>query len=187
MILLGDLGQAIRSGTLDDAFWEERAREAEILAITTFMGVAEAGAISKLEDLWEGKEEAFQKKWRRYLLWFIPAFFGVMGTISIIRTSRERVEQVGVEQALLWITGEQRANDIAVTETTRLYNWGVEFGKEELGEETKTWYTMLDERVCEVCRPMHNVTIPIGEMFVLPTGEEVPGPPAHGRCRCEVR
>jgi len=186
LVVLSELAAAIRSGYSDsDAFWQERSRNAETLAVSVMMGIPEAAAISKLEDAWEQYEEQFEKDRRKYFLWFIPIFFGIDGEKSIIRTSRERIRQVGVDRALEWIGSEIRANDIAVTETTRLYNWGVRQAKMYLGEQTKTWYTMLDERVCEICAPMHAVSVPIDDDFILPTGEKVPGPPAHGRCRCE--
>jgi hypothetical protein len=76
-----------------------------------------------------------------------------------------------------------RAEMIGITETTRAATVGEDIGRQVIREWTgkiltSTWYTELDERVCDICGPLHG------------TGPEVygevstDGPPAHPRCRC---
>jgi len=181
------LAQAIATSELTEAFWLEQGSNLESMLVRVLMDIVEAGAVSKLGsdyNVYRRRLEEDRRKW--FLVWLLR-FFSPDGDMSIIRTSRERVDQVGVEQAIVWIGSVQRADDIAITETTRMYNWGVLRGKEYLGEDTKTWYTMEDELVCEICGPMHGVTIPISEPFVLITGEELDTPPAHSRGRCECQ
>lgn len=81
--------------------------------------------------------------------------------------------------------GPQNAEDIAVTETTAAINTGeMEAGKkaERAGATiVVTWKTEKDDRVCPVCRPLDGQPESVwGEKFRN-------GPPAHPRCRCEVR
>lgn len=47
------------------------------------------------------------------------------------------------------------------------------------------WYTRKDERVCEVCGPMHSRYRKPSEPWRLPNGEQSWGPQVHPRCRCE--
>lgn len=189
LIVLAGLAAAIRKaseGELEEvSFWNRQARNAEGLSTQIFLDIAEAGALSRLGASLGDFKGRFERDRRQRWLEYIGLFFAVDGALSIIRTSKERIDQIGVDDALVWIGSDGRANDIAVTETTRWYNWGVERGKEYAGEDTKAWYTMRDEKVCPTCFSMHGVTIPLDEDFVLPTGEKVSGPPAHGRCRCE--
>lgn len=48
-----------------------------------------------------------------------------------------------------------------------------------LGYE-RQWITMLDERVCPVCRPLH------GAPYSRYSAQFPDGPPAHPQCRCKV-
>ena len=181
------LAQAIATSELTEAFWLEQGSNLESMLVRVLMDIVEAGAVSKLGSDYNVYRRRLDRDRRKWFLVWLLRFFGPDGDMSIIRTSRERVGQVGVEQAIVWIGSVQRADDIAITETTRMYNWGVIQAKKYIDEQTITWYTVLDERVCDICFPMHGVTIPIDGSFVLPTGEEVDGPPAHTRCRCECQ
>lgn len=84
-----------------------------------------------------------------------------------------------------WLLGEDRAETIAITETTR----AISIGEELAGIVAKSqgvlleayWETAQDERVCPVCGALHGVA----EMYWV---DEYPnGPPAHVRCRCRKR
>jgi SPP1 gp7 family putative phage head morphogenesis protein len=46
----------------------------------------------------------------------------------------------------------------------------------------KRWITAQDERLCELCRPLQGVEVPLDQAF--PGG--VQAPPRHPRCRCAV-
>ena len=80
--------------------------------------------------------------------------------------------------------GEVRANMIATTETTRAYSEATNEYQRLLrrsGIQTRRiWQTREDERVCEICGPLHN--LPESEWAAQFPG----GPPAHVNCRCEL-
>ena len=52
--------------------------------------------------------------------------------------------------------------------------------KKEGVVEGKRWNTAVDELVCPICGPLHNVVVGINETF--PGGYQ--NPPAHPNCRC---
>jgi SPP1 gp7 family putative phage head morphogenesis protein len=86
----------------------------------------------------------------------------------------------------------QRALLIARTETIAASN----AGQQELwrqavengllrGNELQRWSVAHDERLCDVCRPLDGVVVPLGAKFQTSLGP-VTGPPAHPNCRCAV-
>lgn len=82
-----------------------------------------------------------------------------------------------------------RANMIARTEIAHASNFAsVEAWKQSDVVSGKEWFTALDERVCEICEPMHGKTVAL-ETDYKP-GDELFGnveePPAHINCRCTV-
>lgn len=53
----------------------------------------------------------------------------------------------------------------------------------DLDATRKRWFTVQDERVCEICGPLHGVIVRFDEHFS--SGDFVgDGPPAHPNCRC---
>jgi len=96
-----------------------------------------------------------------------------------------------------WSTA--RAESIARSETIRSSNAGAEEAFRQGGIETEEWYTAKDERVCDFCRQMHGVRIPVGGIFQAAGAEmEIEGqrlvmdygdvhyPPLHPECRCTI-
>ncbi|MFA5262192.1 MAG: GNAT family N-acetyltransferase [Opitutaceae bacterium] len=83
--------------------------------------------------------------------------------------------------------GEDRAEKIAITETTRAKTAG-EYGAigtavvlGEIDAPDVIWVTARDDRVCPVCRPLNGTSRDVwGRVSIT-------GPPAHPRCRCELR
>lgn len=80
--------------------------------------------------------------------------------------------------------GSNRANMIAVTETTRAQSRAVDIAKVELEQMglryRRQWVTYGDDRVCPICSPLHNKYEDVYR-------QEFPeGPPAHVRCRCWI-
>ena len=76
-----------------------------------------------------------------------------------------------------------RAEMIAVTEVTRLFMTGnLLIWKATALIAGKTWKTAMDERVCQICAPLHNEAVGILDNFSL----GISGPPAHPRCRCWI-
>jgi len=100
---------------------------------------------------------------------------------------------------------KNRAEMIARSETIYASNAGAELGYMQSGVvEGKKWLTAVDERTCDPCIDMNNMTAPLGQ----PTWEkeglnignvqgkygldfdytegEMPFPPLHPRCRCTI-
>lgn len=76
-----------------------------------------------------------------------------------------------------------RAEMIAVTEVTRLFMTGnLLIWKATALIAGKTWKTSMDERVCQICAPLHNEMVGILDNFSI----GISGPPAHVRCRCWI-
>lgn len=73
--------------------------------------------------------------------------------------------------------GEDRADLIAVTETTRALTAGTLASWRSAGVERYRWNTSGDERVCPQCGPLDGVTYRVGRG---------PEPPLHPRCRCWI-
>ena len=71
--------------------------------------------------------------------------------------------------------GRARAERIAATEVTRLFDEGNRLAHISAGIETEQWQTVRDELVCPICKPLDKKKFPIGE------GTR---PPAHVNCRC---
>lgn len=71
--------------------------------------------------------------------------------------------------------GEMRAERIAATEITRMFDMGNKLAHEEAGIMTEEWQTVRDESVCPICSPLN------GQRFATNEG---PRPPAHVNCRC---
>lgn len=79
-----------------------------------------------------------------------------------------------LESRLAAIYGPERAERIAITETTRLFAQGNEMAWQSTGLVQKAiWRTVNDERVCPICEPRDGIEIELGD-----------GPPAHVGCRC---
>lgn len=82
-----------------------------------------------------------------------------------------------------------RAESIAVTETTRAYAQGQIIAGKQLKadypdvEVVKIWHTNNDDRVCELCGPLNDQEVPLGDNFSDGTNE----PPRHVNCRCWIQ
>lgn len=78
------------------------------------------------------------------------------------------------------VFGAVRAEMIAVTETTRVYSQGNQMAWESTGVVGgMVWETVADDLVCEICGPMNDTEIGIGDIDAMP--------PAHPRCRCRTK
>jgi len=86
------------------------------------------------------------------------------------------------ERLLSIINNPVRAELIAHTESVNAYQTGLNnFGK-STGAVSKTWDGLVG--ACPICSPLIGETIGIDEEFDLSTGESIPHPAAHPRCRC---
>ena len=87
---------------------------------------------------------------------------------------------------------EERSWSIATTEITRVYADAELQAGDEMKEQfpdvpvVKEWFTNNDDLVCEICGPMHEMTVDLDEPFVDDFGGEYEAPPAHTNCRCFV-
>jgi SPP1 gp7 family putative phage head morphogenesis protein len=85
---------------------------------------------------------------------------------------------------------EMRAQRIAITEITRVYAQSELLAGDQLLREfpdilvIKTWFTNNDDKVCEICAPLHGKRVPLNEMFMDVFGDVYDAPPAHVNCRC---
>lgn len=77
-----------------------------------------------------------------------------------------------------------RAEMIARTEIQFANVAGNLIGYRASGTEQKEWL-VADSDVCDDCLMMDGTVEGIDAPFTLPSGEEVDGPPAHPRCRCD--
>jgi hypothetical protein len=86
---------------------------------------------------------------------------------------------------------QQRGDMIVETEAQSAIHAGeraywdtqIEEGNVARDRLQKRWYTVEDERVCELCEPLHRQIKAFDEPFIS-QGTEVMGPPMHPRCRC---
>ena len=87
---------------------------------------------------------------------------------------------------------EQRALQIAVTETTRAYAKGNQLGAEQLKVEwpdvpvVEIWHTNNDDRVCPLCGPLDGTEVEQGSGFYEAddSGYQDGYPPFRVNCRC---
>jgi HK97 family phage portal protein len=77
-----------------------------------------------------------------------------------------------------------RAQLIAQTESTRVYNAGAKERWDKAGVEQIEWQTMKDQMVCPVCGGLHGKKAKIGEGW---NNGAIRQPPAHPGCRCFTR
>lgn len=88
--------------------------------------------------------------------------------------------------AITPVFGPERAERIAVTETTRIFTEAQRFVEES---NPDTLYlrmlTAADEKVCPICGPLHGAVRKKADKFYEhPQLGKVQGPPFHVRCRC---
>lgn len=89
-------------------------------------------------------------------------------------------------EAITPVFGPERAERIAVTETTRIFTEAQRFVEES---NPDTLYlrmlTAADEKVCPICGPLHGAVRKKADKFYEhPQLGKVQGPPFHVRCRC---
>jgi hypothetical protein len=77
------------------------------------------------------------------------------------------------------VLSRSRAESVGITETTTATSEAEGIGQDILADigidASARWFTQLDERVCDLCGPLHGTT-----QSRWPVGP----PPAHPRCRC---
>lgn len=97
------------------------------------------------------------------------------------RSPQLPISGLGLRNFIHSLFGRGRSLLIARTELTNVISTAEQAVVDEFPEVIKAtliWYTKLDERVCIICEPRHGREQ--GVNWELP-------PPAHPRCRCEVK
>ena len=101
----------------------------------------------------------------------------------IERTLAVRAERMLGERAFAIARNE---SFIAVAQGRQMY-WDQLVDREILDPTTlRKWITAEDERVCPICRPMHNQVRGLNESFAKGGGGTTLTTPAHVTCRCSV-
>lgn len=93
---------------------------------------------------------------------------------AVIRAREDGTGVFGVLDSVRTYFSEERAQKIAVTETTRLYGVGAQESYRAIGVTTWTWQTVEDGFVDEDCDDLNGTEFPIDDPF----------DPAHPNCRC---
>jgi SPP1 gp7 family putative phage head morphogenesis protein len=76
---------------------------------------------------------------------------------------------------------QSRAELISATETDHAYSAGSIAAYRQSGVVERIGWLTTDG-ACEICAPLHEKTVPIGDAFDADIGH----PPAHPRCRCAI-
>lgn len=190
-----------------ERFWEEEIRtftnELAPHFIDKFLGAATwilndlLGKKKQLEFLWELFELINEKaaEWaRRFTFDFVGRIMGTtrqMVEDALMRYITEPEYQLKdfmeeIDRGM----GDWRAENIAVTETTRAFAQAADEMDREFEaaglEFYRFWNTRNDSLVCDICGPLHGLP-ETAEGGWDPTGIG-PGayPPAHPHCRCWI-
>lgn len=115
---------------------------------------------------------------------------------EIAATGGQRPLQSEIDAIITDIfTKPSRIKLIGEDEAIRAYHYGmVRVLQASKYRWMKTWWTRDDEKVCEVCGPLHGITIPMDQTFTSnPTNGRYTGiltlvnaPLAHPACRCKL-
>lgn len=113
-------------------------------------------------DWWQGIEATTRRSMRAAIVAWQETGLGERGLPDLV-------------DAIEPLFGRARAEVIAMTETTRLFDEGNRLAANSAGITQQEFMTGQDELVCPICAPYD------GQRF--PTNEG-PRPPLHPRCRC---
>lgn len=178
--------------SLSPDFWSAERERLLAVILPVVQDAAVAGVISQAFRISFDNDQANQQaaNWARQ---YTDELLNLMGTTN---------QQVVGEVLAQWIRqpgstmGElkdllsnafppERADLIAVTETTRAYSQGNAVAFRQAGITHWKWNTNRDELVCPVCGPLNGKVVEIGQSFGIFRGKQVfSQPPAHPGCRC---
>lgn len=103
--------------------------------------------------------------------------------VNYINRKTEEIPEGFVKDKLLWIFSTARLISIAETDVTTAFNESMLESNANKFREV-IWKTVLDDKVCKVCAPMHNVVGTYEEGFMHPTLGTLVKVPLHPKCRC---
>jgi hypothetical protein len=183
---------------LPDTFWEEQIRTLDYALLSILLASSETGLDSavmaakargrglddsQLEELKGGTEE-----WAKQRASDVAA--------SMVTTSKDRTAMLikrAAEQGLDdedttdlirdRVNVDGREKNVAAFEVGEAHEnaanevWGA------IGAIGVLWTTFEDSKVCDVCEPLDNVIVDVGDTFISKDWEGE-RPPVHNRCRC---
>jgi SPP1 gp7 family putative phage head morphogenesis protein len=173
----------------DQEFWQEHYAEILQTLIEIWTEAAWSGMMAVIETMDQAGMPAVDPAeiWAAIMLWISNNVSDE--AMGILTTTMAAVEEAfslwdGEDEEALAalldpIFNEYRAETIGITETIlgvtigNLITWQAYGIIEEV-----IWVTAEDERVCPICRPLHETVFSIEEAIY---GSR---PPAHPRCRC---
>ncbi len=158
---------------------------AALVVLLTRAALFRANALEEQYSLYLDDDEAEQEAmaWARS---YARQRVDLMSGATLRAIERARDAESPDEAALIVerAFNEERRNRIGITEATAALAFGALLYKRLVNRQGADvdliWYTMMDERVCPVCGPLHGTKQEVW-------GAQFPGgPPAHVRCRCGV-
>lgn len=182
---------------LDDFFIQRLAEDmageiAGIVERAMLAGVVLGSGSGAVWDLVNDQAVAFARHYTYELAGLLSE-----STVQMVQRSISRWIETGEPVSSLirdleqsGIFAEDRARTIAETEVTRVFAAGnLMAWANDPTVTAKSWYTAQDERVCPVCHALAGRTMALGDLFPASAIgglalDDVPGPPAHPRCRC---
>lgn len=174
--------------------------------IVTFEGlrmISDAVIKSTFVDGWESSEKQVNKNlmMNKDVLSYIQeyTFNNIKGMteeiVNDLRAELERgimngegIAKIKERVKSVFDVGENRAEMIARTETTRAENQGkLQAMKSSGGKYKKRWISTMDERTSEICQRLNNKVVGMNENFKdNKSGFEGPCSPAHVNCRSTI-
>lgn len=100
---------------------------------------------------------------------------GLWSEINRARADPNMTVDVLSERLRRWVD-ENRANTIAITDTSNLVTLATQLAMQRAGVGFWVWQTMEDNKVCDECDELN------GRVFAV----HDPMPPKHHRCRCRA-
>lgn len=190
--------QVAKSKRPPDTFWEDQIRTLDLALLSILLASSETGvtsAVSAAKNMGRGlSDEQLDELKSGVDEWAKQRSSDVAA--SMVETSKDRTAM---------LTKRAEEQDLDEDETTELVRDRVNVeGREksvaafEVGEAHENaanqvweaagaigilWTTFEDSKVCEVCEPLDNVIVDVGDTFISKDWEGE-RPPVHNRCRC---
>lgn len=176
LLYLQELEDAVSAGlSVDLLVWTVRLQAALTpLLATTYLEAAEQLVGEHDGYLNDADERA--RQWASQ-----QAAWVAQGMAS---TTRDNLWLVDDPSELTWDFSHERAEAVAITETTEAISQGEHYGAAELAALAimliPVWVTEEDDRVCPICAPLNRERQNVWQ-GAFPTG-----PPGHPNCRCRM-
>lgn len=177
----------------NNQFWDDEEQQLAEILYAELTGTATQGAQDAMDAL--ENEGAPEVPWNDVVSaihdWANTYVFDTAKAITM--TSKEFVEKIvqqwnqenqdpaGLLDSLEPMFGDNRAEQIAATETTKAYAEGNQETWSKSDSVTgMTWTTAEDELVCDICEPLDGTVLDVN-------ASEDDMPPAHVSCRCYLQ